>query len=1174
MTRKYFIAGLCSLALAASCQKAELQEIEQGQTDVPMVDAEFVSVAEKSLTEAPASKLNIALDLKTYWTPGDEIAVYDGKTLNPFFVHEIDEANPSEASFVGKMAEGSTEFHALYPYSAAESFADGKFIANIPAVQTVAGEGMADPNALLAVAHLSGEGKFAFRNVCGLIKVNVPEGGISQIIIEGAKGEALAGKGTVTVSDAPVFTASEEASTTVTLLPAGGEGKNFAAGDYYAAVAPVLFEEGFKITLVRLDSRSGVTSTDQKLEVVRNGGLYLTDAVTSFEWKWVIMNKEQLLAWNERLSIGSAGNQATWYADDYVELGADIDMDGAVWIPGNLFGTFDGKGHKIYNLVVDTKQEGHPDQKYASFITYNFGTLKNLIIGSKDGETYDGKSMFLHDPQADDGAWAYVGLVGKVSGAKNQAGESVVGKIQNVKNFAKLIIPEGTSKIKFAVGGIASMLEATGATVEGCVNHGDIEILNTGEPAAKTCVIGGLVGKFDYEGAIINCENRGNITNEHIGVRGIGGIIGDTNAKPLDITPTIKGTDNYGAIYLNNSVTEIFAGGIVGRFVGGIIDDCENNGEFHLFSEDVKLYYGGIAGRFVNDIKTEAGAWALTKESKILNCKNNASALFKCDIKAVAGNDIRLAGMFNTEGNGTAALTLSGCHNYAPFTISHPKIRCLGGIGGGVAAKTMPVTITDCHNHGALTVDVEPQYATAVNYAGIVGLFYGYGVDNSTVTGCTNNGAIVDKMTGTGDHNVAGIIGHLQFGVKISSCTNNARIESDQAVGRAVLGGIVGHALHDNTIEECTNNGDIAILNSAKTKIAAGIIAYDEKTNNGASVTDCVNNGSISAGSTAGDSYVSGIAAYARWTIKGCTNNGAVSLTSTAGGNLVAGIVASATSTSTIEECVNDVNGTVTVDYNKTSVKATALIGGVAGSCSAKKVYKCENKAAVNVAHHTKDGYSCTGGLVGRAAGTTIEECINHSTGTVTAALTTTNQLAAAGGVLGDANGNVTLKNNANHALVSGSTTKSYIYVGGVLGSDCEGDLHVTTKGAKSITGNKNYGSVRATADAAPADNTKYYPNVKGTGVAAGGLFGITAQSYGIEADNSNYGNVSATANGLSSNAGAAAGVCNTAADWACNVGQGVTVNGVAWSESVDASWICPMTPKTITATYVEQPTL
>jgi hypothetical protein len=105
-------------------------------------------------------------------------------------------------------------------------------------------------------------------------------------------------------------------------------------------------------------------------------------------------------------------------------------------------------------------------------------------------------------------------------------------------------------------------------------------------------------------------------------------------------------------------------------------------------------------------------------------------------------------------------------------------------------------------------------------------------------------------------------------------------------------------------------------------------------------------------------------------------------------------------------------------------------------------------------------------------------------------------------------------------------------------------------------------------------NNSAYYPHDAANGVAAGGVFGIAVQSIGIAADNHNYGNVSATANGASANAGAAAGVCNTAADWACNVGKGVTVNGVAWSESVDAGWICPMTPKTITATYVEQPTL
>ena len=1069
MTRKYFIAGLCSLALAASCQKAELQGPEQGQVDVPMVDAEFVSVAEKSLTEAPASKLNIALDLKTYWTPGDEIAVYDGKLINQFFVHEINEANQSEASVVGKMAEGSTEFHALYPYSAAESFADGKFVANIPAVQTVAGEGMADPQALLAVAHLSGEGKFAFKNVCGLIKVNVPEGGISQIIIEGAKGEALAGKGTVTVSDTPVFTASEEASTTVTLLPAGGEGKNFAAGDYYAAVAPVLFEEGFKITLVRLDSRSGVTSTTQRLEVVRNGGLYLTDAVTTFEWKWVIMNKEQLLAWNSRESIGSATNQATWYSDDYVELGADIDMEGEIWIPRPLFGTFDGKDHKIYNFVVDTKQEGHPDQKYACFITYNYGLLKNLIIGSKDGETYDGKSMFLHDPQANDGAWAYVGLVGKVAGTKNQAEESVVGKIQNVKNFAKLIIPEGTSKIKFAVGGIASMLEVTGATVEGCVNYGDIEVLNTGEPAAKSCVIGGLVGKFDNEGSIINCENRGDITNEHLGVWGLGGIVGDTNAKPRDITPTISGTDNYGAIYLNNSVTELMAGGIVGRFVGGIIDDCENHGEFHFANESVKLYYAGIAGRFVNDLKSGEN-FVLTKESKIINCKNNASALFKSEGITVSTQDLRIGGMFNTEGNGTAALTLSGCHNYAPFTITHPRIRCLGGIGGGVAAKTMPLTITDCHNHGALTVNRGATYGTAVCYAGLVGLLYGNGA--TEVTGCTNNADLLDQMAGTSDHMVGGLVGNLQNGVSFSNCVNNNKIACDTPSGNMKVGGLIGSSSNNtNVLEECVNNGEVNV------KVEA-------------------------------------------------------------------------------------------------TAKYTSQVGGLVGSGANISLYRCSNTSSVvNYHHQPKDGYNLTGGLVGRLATATLEDCVNSGV-QVSADVISTNQLTAVGGVIGEPNGNVTLKNNVNYAAVSGSNTQGYMYVGGVFGSDCEGNLHVSGKGAKEVTGNKNYGSVTAFASVAMKNNSKYYPHDAANGVAAGGVFGLAVQSIGIAADNHNYGNVSATANGASANAGAAAGVCNTAADWACNVGKGVTVNGVAWSESVDASWICPMTPKTITATYVEQPTL
>lgn len=1075
MTKRFFIGILCGAALVASCQKTELQGLGQDLTDVPAMDFMFRTVTEEGMTQTPETKLNIARDLKTNWEENDTLAVYDGRQLRQFFVYEIDQTNQSEASFCGKVAEGATQYHALYPYSAVESFTDGKFIATIPAVQTAAGVEMADPRALLAVAEVSGGDKLAFKNVCGLLKVNVPDAGINQIVIEGAKGEALAGRGTITVGDAPVFTPMDDASKTVTILPPGGEGSSFAAGNYYAAVAPVLFEEGFKITLVRLDEKSGVTSTDQCLEVVRNGGLYLTDAVTSYEWKWVIMTKEQLLAWNNSNDAGSAASQFTWYSNDYVELGADIDMDGEVWIPNVLYGTFDGKGHKIYNLVVDTKQEGHPAQKYASFITYCFGTLKNVVIGSKDGETYDGKSIFLHDPQANDASWAYVGVVGKVSGGKNKDNESVIGHVANVKNFAKLQIASGDSKIKFAVGGIAAMVETTGATIKESYNYGDISVLNEGDPQATTCVIGGITGKFDREGSIINCENHGNIINSHRGVHGIGGIVGNTNARPENITPLIKGTDNYGIITLNNSVTDIFAGGIVGRFSGAIIEDCENNGAFNMVSSDVKLYYGGIAGRFVNDFKNADGNFILKKESKIINCKNNSTALFNYKGNpTVAGNDLRIAGMFNTEGGGTAALTLSGCYNYASYTITHPRIRCLGGIVGGAAAKTMPVTITDCHNYGTFTIAPNGEYGTAVNYAGIAALLYGNGASNTVVTGCTNNAPIIDKMRSTGGHYVGGIVGNLQNGVAVVSCENNAKLEIEQSSGNVLFGGIAGNFQHASRIEECVNNGEI-----------------------------------IST-------------------------------------------------------------------YDNVGKKATAQIGGVVGSGGATtgSVYKCVNNAPVMVTHHTSDGFNVVGGIVGRAADLTIEECLNNATATVTSSVTSTNQLTAVGGVLGEPNGKVVVKNNVNYASVTGSNVKGYMYAGGIFGSDCEENLHVANKGAKSVTGNRNYGSVSASSTASPSNNSKYYTANTVNGVAAGGLYGILAQSTGVESDNYNYGNVTATAADSPSNAGAAAGVSNPASDWGCYIGKGVSVNSVLWSESVDAAWVSPLNTRTITATYVDQPTL
>jgi hypothetical protein len=269
-------------------------------------------------------------------------------------------------------------------------------------------------------------------------------------------------------------------------------------------------------------------------------------------------------------------------------------------------------------------------------------------------------------------------------------------------------------------------------------------------------------------------------------------------------------------------------------------------------------------------------------------------------------------------------------------------------------------------------------------------------------------------------------------------------------------------------------------------------------------------------------------------------------------------------------------NGEIISIYDNVGKKATAQVGGVVGSggttAGSVYVYKCVNNAPVTVTHHTKDGYNLVGGVVGRAADLTVEECVNNAA--VSSSVTSTNQLSAAGGVLGEPNGKVVVKNNINYASVTGANVKGYMYVGGIFGSDCEGNLHLVDKGAKSVTGNKNYGSVSASSSATPSNNSKYYSDNNVNGVAAGGLFGILAQSIGVESDNYNYGNVTATAAGAASNAGAAAGVSNPASDWGCHIGKGVSVNSTPWSESVDDAWVSPLNTKTITATYVDQPTL
>lgn len=116
----------------------------------------------------------------------------------------------------------------------------------------------------------------------------------------------------------------------------------------------------------------------------------------------------------------------------YYLLNADIDMTGKNWEAiTEFYGVFDGNGHKILNLTIDSEND-----MVAGFCVYNSGTIKNLgFVNAKITST------------ARLSTWRYTGGIAAVNRASGNIekcyfegtlkGERIVGGIA-VENFGKI----------------------------------------------------------------------------------------------------------------------------------------------------------------------------------------------------------------------------------------------------------------------------------------------------------------------------------------------------------------------------------------------------------------------------------------------------------------------------------------------------------------------------------------------------------------------------------------------------------------------------------------------------------------------------------------------------------------------------------------------------------------
>ena len=1093
---RLFVFAAFVAAMFASCQKEEQfegQQNQQGQqelTEVPTIPLEFSANTEN----ASISRLSLGKGLKPAWEEGDEIGIHDGVKVQQFVLSDLE-----NAVFSGSISETATELYAMYPYEAVKSFVGGKYTASIPDVQVIeAGDSIAT-DALLAMAHpvvLDGNPvHFAFKNVCGLVRFEIFDSDqVKEFVLVGNKGEKFTGEGVIGLETrienenevlVPVFTPSENASSIVRVRPAG-DNATFAKGTYYAAVAPVIFSEGFSTSLVTVNDAATVSKgTDKEMTVPRNSGTGLQDLVKLSEWNWKIYTKEQLIAWN----------QAPTSSNHKVELMADIDMEGVEWAPSEFRGEFEGNGNKIYNFVIN--RDGHCG--LVSFL--NGGSIKNLVLGSKDGVTYDGVSKFTYNPEEKEaaGSWVHVG-----SAAAKVDRDAL---IENVTNFIHLETPDGPGLAKVCMGGITSM-GTYKETIKNCVNYGNITCNATigAVTGASNHQLGGIIAKTDGSTQIIGCKNYGTITAGGAYVDNIGGIIANPNGngseyydaakknEVKDVLPLIKDCYNYGNIVVTKAVSDAEAtpmalGGIVGKLTGATVENCHNQGNISSVC-DVLTAMGGVAGRH-----------AYAFESKIDGCSNGVSGSSDKGIlsfspangtqQAVLGGILGYTDWIKSEATGetddngdeikevvaSGKVSIQNCNNYAPINFSYNKMRMVGGVVGACAkistkdAATISceVLIDNCHNYGDITIGGSGSFGGwQRQIGGVVGAVNG-SMKSVEVSNCSNNATLSTTATGGGEHRLSGIIGYAyasgSLPISVKSCNNFGEVKATGSATNPRPAGIV--SVMDGTgvtVNGCYNKGKISTASSVGNVYIGGITAYSVRT----TITDCHNEGDVQVTKTGNQIRMGGIAGQQTTSGKvlQCTNSATVNSSAEITGveSQIGGIVGFAASNALVQSCKNKSTAIISVTgalekpklggivghsevtvqdcHNEGRVELTKTaglinMGGIVGcQKSVAKVLQCTNAADVYCAANYVASESQIGGMVGRSeSGTQVTNCTNKSTATIT--VTGSSHNPRIGGITGFTE-SVTITDNVNEGHVTTSTVetskKPTPYVGGIAG--------------------------------------------------------------------------------------------------------------------------------------------
>ena len=589
----------------------------------------------------------------------------------------------------------------------------------------------------------------------------------------------------------------------------------------------------------------------------------------------------------------------------HYRLAADILLDGnwemigkvnrsASESDGAFIGVFDGAGHSVSGLNINTAGEEDVGYAFISGITGAETVVKNLAVSGTVNLSSAGEGAlvvcFISDGASVIGCTS--GADGDDSSVKAPTAGGIAsrilssGSIEDCTNYADI---SGMETAGDKVGGIVSTAykpDGRKMTISGCTNYGTItgdrytggilgfgvtadvsDSHNYGEIHAAINA-GGVIGQAGTDSTVISCSNHGNIfVKQGIDNTGnIGGVVG----YALSATCLIDDCHNYAPISHSGNASQIQSiGGILGYSESGTtttMTGCTNDAK------------GTLAG-FPDDSRSIGGILGSSAGSMIMKeCVNNAD---------ISGGSYcgGIAGSLNVSSG-----TVSDCHNYG-------DIQGAAGYNGGITAFFRSGEISSCTNEGNVTV----EDSNGGSAGGIVGAFDG--ARTVSISGCVNG---VEGNSSKGaikaNQHAGGITGGaIGYGSSITESVNYGNIS-----GCAFVGGISAQIGNGTTIDGCTNYGTLAST-TEKTSggseiggIVGRVYAADIKDQNGdvldaaatATIMNSVNNGDITVERS--EAYVGGIAGtvYNLSEINNADANSTITLGNTSAGTLrIGGIV-------------------------------------------------------------------------------------------------------------------------------------------------------------------------------------------------------------------------------------------------------------------------------------------